>query len=94
MTDLIEIEGALAEITIAPNPTGRVFRVLINNLPRSENHLDIEVLDATGQIIQSRTIGKWNQSYEGTISLYDYPDGIYYLRILHTTNMLQRIVKQ
>lgn len=88
------INGKNVEVNILPNPTQGVFKIIIENLDINTPLLDVEVFDISGQLIQRRKIGKFNNEYIGTLSLYDYPDGNYFIRILNQEfNILEKIVK-
>ncbi|MEO1624924.1 MAG: T9SS type A sorting domain-containing protein [Bacteroidota bacterium] len=94
VTGLQLVDGQLVEVELLPNPTQGLFRLVISNLPINDPLLTVEVFDLNGRLIQHRTIGKYNEKYTGTLSLYDYPDGHYFLRIRHAKgSLLERIVK-
>lgn len=88
------INGQNVEVKLLPNPTQGVFKVIISNLEINEPLLDFEIFDATGKLVQRRTIGKYDNEYIGTLSLYDYPSGNYFLRIINQeVRILEKIVK-
>ena len=88
------VNGQDVEIKLLPNPTQGVFKVIISNLKSNEPLLDFEIFDINGKLIQLRTIGKYNDDYTGTFSLYDYPSGNYFLRIINKeVSILERIIK-
>lgn len=94
-TSITEIDGQLVTFTVMPNPTDGVFKITLDNMTTSENHLEIEILDIAGYIIQSKEIGKWDEQFIGTFSLYDYADGTYFIRVKHPKGqLLERVVKQ
>jgi len=89
------IAGNEVEVEILPNPTDGVFKVNVENLPVKENFIEIEIYDLTGRRIQHREIGKYDNTFVGTFSLYAYPSGTYFVRIKsEEANILQKIVKQ
>lgn len=88
------INGQNVEVDILPNPTEGVFKVIISNLNIDNPLLHVEVFDNSGRLIQNRTIGKFNNEYIGSLSLYDYPDGSYFIKISNKDfNVLEKIVK-
>jgi len=88
------INGQNVEVKLLPNPTQGVFKVIISNLDIDTPLLNFEIFDATGKLIQERTIGKFDNEYIGTLSLYDYPSGNYFLRIVNKdVRILEKIVK-
>ena len=89
------VAGTAVEVDIVPNPTDGVFQIKVLDLPTSEVFLDVEIYDIQGKILQSRQIGKFNNEYIGTFSLYAYPAGTYLVRVKSgENNFLERIVKQ
>lgn len=93
-TGIHEVNGQSVEVKIQPNPTSGVFEVTISNLSIKEALLDFEIYDINGKLIQRRTVGKFNKDYKGTFSLYDYPNGNYFLRLINKeVNILERIIK-
>lgn len=93
-TGIYSINGQEVEVNIMPNPTQGVFKISITNLEINTPLLDFSIYDITGKLIQQRTIGRYNQNYVGTLSLYDYPNGNYFLRIRQEgVNIMERIVK-
>jgi len=89
------INGATVEVDIIPNPTDGVFKIQVADLPSSEIFLDVEIYDIQGKLLQNRQIGKFNNEYIGTFSLFAYPAGTYLVRVKSgQNNFLERIVKQ
>ncbi len=89
------VEGNAVEVDILPNPTDGVFKINIENLPIKENFIDIEIYDLSGKRVQQREIGKYDNTFVGTFSLYAYPAGTYFVRIKSSgINFLERVVKQ
>ena len=89
------VDGAEVEVDIIPNPTDGVFQIKVIDLPTSEVLLDVEIYDIQGKLLQNRKIGKFNNEYVGTFSLYAYPAGTYLVRVKsEENNFLERIVKQ
>ncbi len=81
-------------VKVMPNPTEGVFKVIVSNLQISDPLLNFEIFDINGRLIQTRTIGKYNDDYVGTLSLFDYPSGNYFLRIINSeVSILEKIVK-
>ncbi|WP_420575626.1 T9SS type A sorting domain-containing protein [Ekhidna sp.] len=70
-----EIEG----LKIYPNPTEGVFKLSYRNNSLS-GFLNVEVIDMNGKKIQHHRFSKYDDAFEGTISLYAYPDGLYFLK--------------
>jgi hypothetical protein len=82
-------------IEVFPNPTDGIFRINIRGLKQTNYLLPIEIFDAKGQRVQSSNLAKYNDLFTGTLSLYAYPDGIYYVRFnSREINRMVRIVKQ
>lgn len=93
-TGVYVVDGQTARVRIAPNPTDGVFKITISDLAISDPLLTVEVFNLHGQLLQTRTIGRYDTQFEGTFSLFDYPDGHYFLRIRHpAVQLLERVVK-
>jgi len=89
------VGDASVKIDLIPNPTDGVFQIKVKDLPTRENFIEIEIFDIHGKLIQNRQIGKWDNEFVGTFSLFAYPSGTYLIRIKsENNNFLERIVKQ
>ena len=89
------VGDASVEVDLIPNPTDGVFQITVDNLPTNEDFLNIQIYDIQGKLIQERQIGKYNNQFIGTFSLYAYPAGNYLVRVKSgDNNFLERIVKQ
>ncbi len=94
-TSVIDVNGVDVELTVLPNPTDGVFRLELVNLPTSDKFINVDILDISGKLIQNRVVGKYDDTFVGTFSLMSYPDGIYFVRVLHpSANILERVIKQ
>jgi len=82
-------------IEVLPNPTDGVFQVNVKGLTQSRMFLPVEIFNAQGQRVQVTNLTKYNDTFTGMISLYVYPDGVYFLRF-HSEEMdkMVRVVKQ
>lgn len=81
-------------VSISPNPTEGVFKINISNLDINDPLLKLEIIDVNGRFIQERTIGKYNNDYVGTISLYDFPNGHYFVRVANKgVKIIEKVVK-
>jgi len=88
------VNGETVEVIIMPNPTEGVFQVRLSNLQIEEPLLNFQIFDINGKLVQQRTIGKYDNDYLGTLSLYDYPSGNYFLRIINDeVQILEKIIK-
>lgn len=94
-TSVVDVDGVEVELTVIPNPTDGVFRLALHNLPTSDKFITVEILDISGKRIQNRVVGKYDDTFVGTFSLMSYPEGIYFVRVLHpTANILEKVIKQ
>ncbi len=94
-TSTHNIEGTIVNVDILPNPTDGVFKVNVSNLPTAENYANIEIYDIQGKLIQQRNIGKFDNDFIGSFSLYAYPAGTYLVRIATPEiSILEKLVKQ
>lgn len=82
-------------IKIAPNPTNGVFKIAVPGHDYIKGFLQVQVIDLNGKIIQSHRFSRYDNTFEGTISLYAYPNGIYFLKLVNAeSNRLVKILKQ
>ena len=90
-----EINHKDLKILVRPNPTEGVFSVDIEGTNTTEQRLLFQILDATGKIVQERKMAKYDEIFTTQISLLDYPDGVYYLRLMNENiSQLTKIIKQ
>ena len=81
-------------VNMYPNPTKGIFDIEISNIDYNRPLLNVEILDAQGKFVYNRQLGNYDGKYIGTFSLFDYPQGIYFLRIAdNTSGLMHRIVK-
>lgn len=82
-------------INLYPNPTDGAFRIGVEGLNRSSVFLPLSVYDANGKLMYEVSIPRYDQTYKGALSLYAYPDGVYFVKF-HDANIknLLRVVKQ
>ena len=78
-----------------PNPsTDGIFRFSYEN-ETIQGFLEVEVLNADGKVLQYRKFSRYDESFEGTISLLDYSEGIYYIRMANGGgNKMKRLLKR
>ncbi len=69
-----------AEVQIYPNPTRGVFQVNISGLPENAHNLELQIFDILGKRIQTVKIPKYDESYQGLVSLTAQPVGLYFLK--------------
>lgn len=69
-----------AEVQIFPNPTTGVFKVEISGLPDNSNSLELQIFSVDGQRIQTVKIPRYDDIYQGLVSLTVQPVGLYYLK--------------
>ncbi len=100
VSETIEVDFVLGtsleqSITIAPNPTEGVFKISVPGHEYVKGFLEVNVIDMNGRTIQNHRFSRYDKAFEGTISLYAYPDGIYFLKLINAkTNKLVKIIKQ
>ena len=68
------------QVQIYPNPTKGVFKVDISGLVANDHHLELQIYDASGQRIQTVKIPKYDNRYQGLVSLTVQPVGLYFLK--------------
>lgn len=82
-------------ITVAPNPTNGVFKITVPGHDYIEGFLEVNVIDLNGRLIQNHRFNRYDESFEGTISLFAYPNGIYFLKLVNAdSDRLVKIIKQ
>ena len=84
-----------ASMEVLPNPTNGVFRINVEGLNRPSPFLGIEIFNTTGQLVQSKSLVRYDNVYTAQLSLAAYPAGVYYVRFEDTEiKRMLRIVKQ
>ncbi len=84
--DITSYNGSIATehfIEIFPNPTDGVFRINVSGLEQSSVFLYLEIYDLTGKRIQRTNLTRYNDTFTGQVSLFDYPSGTYFVRFLN-----------
>ena len=90
-----QLSGSTVDVQINPNPTDGIFEIRVNNLTIDENFLEVRIYDIQGKMLQHRDIGKYDDTYVGTFSLYAYPPGTYLINIITPIgNILEKLVRQ
>ncbi|MEL7252374.1 MAG: T9SS type A sorting domain-containing protein, partial [Bacteroidota bacterium] len=83
-----------AAVLVYPNPTLGVFRVELPGLEVNSVFLPIKVYDAKGSLLYDTQLPQYNGRYTGQLSLYAYPDGVYYLRFMDDRiEQMTRVIK-
>ncbi|MEP2024231.1 MAG: T9SS type A sorting domain-containing protein [Reichenbachiella sp.] len=91
---VLDTSPILDGLKIIPNPSNGIFKLQLQGYNYIDGFLNIEILNINGQIIQKRKFSRYNESFEGTISLYAYPNGIYFIKLVNLdTNRLIKVVK-
>ncbi|MDZ4824825.1 MAG: T9SS type A sorting domain-containing protein [Flavobacteriales bacterium] len=82
-------------IMITPNPSDGYFQVELSGIPAGIPSLNFQVLDATGKLVQEKSMSRYDGTFKTRVSLVAYPHGLYYLRFLDGhINELIRVVKR
>ncbi len=80
-----------SEIKVFPNPTNGLFTLEVSTSEYTGNKIEYEILDATGKLILSDHLTRFNDFYAAQISILTFPSGIYYIRLVNRD--LNRMVK-
>ena len=82
-------------IEVSPNPTDGVFYVNITGLDQQSVFLPLEVFDAAGNSVYSSNLVRYDGIFTGTLSLYAYPSGVYYIRFANKDiKRMARVVRK
>lgn len=82
-------------ITLYPNPTDGMFRIEIEGLERSSVFLPLGVYDVNGKLVYESSIVRYDNTYKGMLSLYQYPSGVYFVRFYdNNINKMLRVVRK
>ncbi len=93
-SSLNDIDSLLPKITVSPNPGQGYYTIQVSNASFNDPFLNIQILDRTGKMVQTRRIGKYDDSYIATLSLLEYPNGIYFIRYVHPDmKMMSKVIK-
>ncbi len=83
------------KINIAPNPTEGELSIHIEGISFEGLFLDYGVFDVQGKRIQRSQLVRYDDSYQGMLSLTSYPAGQYYIRFNHPQlDRLFKVVRQ
>ncbi len=87
------VSGATMEVL--PNPTNGVFRINVSGINRPSPFLYFEIFNTMGQLVQTKSLVRYDGVYTAKLSLAAYPAGVYYVRFKDSEikRMLQ-VVKQ
>lgn len=69
-----------ASISLAPNPTRGIATLNINNL--EVDNLQLQILDLTGKVIQSKSFGVVSQVLNDELDLSSYSSGMYIVKLM------------
>ena len=82
-------------ILVYPNPTEGVFQIELPGLETNTIFLPVQVYDGKGSLLYQSQLTQYDGRYIGSLSLYAYPDGVYFVRFLdERVARLVRVVKQ
>ena len=82
---VLNLEGGLVDqnLMIFPNPSNGIFRITLEGRPEVKGFLELEILDISGSIVKRQMISRYGDIFEGSISLYDQPKGVYLIRTVN-----------
>ncbi len=73
--------GENVSIKIYPNPTSGVFRMEAQGIELESVFLNLAMFDDNGKLVYESRIARYDDIYTGTLSLYAYPPGVYFLKL-------------
>ncbi len=81
-------------ITATPNPTAGVFNIFLKGDIPSGERLGYKIYDATGKVIRSDDLVRYDSSFTSQVSIASEAAGVYYIRIINEDiNQLLKVVK-
>jgi len=82
-------------ITLAPNPTSGLFNIVMKGYESASTMLPVSILNAEGKTVQRSTVSKFSGVYKGTVSLYKYPQGTYFVKVdVNDRHIMKKIIRQ
>lgn len=85
----------LQDIVVSPNPTTGLFKIALQGHNYIDDFLAIEVYDVNGRLIQERRFSRYNDEFQGEISLYAYPAGVYVLKPINVnSDKIYKVIKK
>lgn len=86
----------VAKLRIYPNPTDGVFRLELKLRSTEIRPVRVRLFDQQGRYIQSSFLNIYGDTHKGIMSLVNYPEGSYYLKLDHTSveGKLWQIIRQ
>ncbi len=94
---LVGLDELVNEINavVKPNPTDGFFTIELTGVPSGDYMMHYHVLNSAGQLVQDRTMSRYNGVFTSRVSLLSEADGIYYIRFINEhVNQLLRVVKK
>ncbi len=70
-------------ITVFPNPTDGVLNLQVSGVNHGDVYLDLEIYNAVGKRMHNTNLTKYGDHYIGQVSLYHYPAGTYFIRLVN-----------
>jgi len=88
-TDIVHVGNSVSteEIIIGdvakiyPNPTDGVFNIELIGIESAEIFIPVILYNTKGEVIQRSSLAKYDNKYLGVMSLYHYPQGVYYIKV-------------
>jgi hypothetical protein len=95
-TGIEDIDNKIGSLKIMPNPNDGFFSFeYTSKVAQQDNFIEVQLIDATGLIIQSRKTGKFNDTFKGEFSLLEYPSGLYLFRVISSTgSVIKKVMKR
>lgn len=82
------------KVEVLPNPTDGFFFVNVFGMA-DRNSISVQILNQYGQMVKERNLVNYDGILTGQISLFDEPDGIYYLRLRdREVHSISKLIKQ
>ena len=90
-----ELDGVPYEFIINPNPNNGYFDIAFEMSNLTSPRLRLQIMDATGKLVQTKKVGRFNSTYKTTVSLVAYPSGNYYVRLLDGNEplVIEKVIK-
>ncbi|MEN9638747.1 MAG: hypothetical protein RLZZ262_615 [Bacteroidota bacterium] len=94
LVGIAEISTEVA-VEVKPNPTDGFFQIELSGVPSGVHTMDYQVLDATGRLVFTRMMNRYDDTFQARVSLLAFADGVYYIRFMNEhVNELARVIKQ
>ncbi len=94
---LVSVSEIYSDVSaiVKPNPNNGFFTIELTGVPGGVSMMHYQVIDASGKLIQDRTMSRYDGIFTSRVSLLAHADGVYYIRFIDQhLNELFKVIKK